>query len=140
MMSARRRGPVVRGGVPVFDSLEINTATLISRMWSHQRYLVITSPEQSPQSIQLPLDGCVPPPLLRGPAGRFSRFGLIRFKFLLWHLYNCIFGFVELSTFLSGALLSPSHLHAFDATHSSSSIVGSIHCGPLLLGHPVFII
>ena len=30
-------------------------AHLVSRLWSHQRYLVVTSPEQSPQSVQLPL-------------------------------------------------------------------------------------
>lgn len=32
------------------------------------------------------------------------------------------------------------YLHAFDATHSPPTIVGRIHCGPLLLGHPIIII
>lgn len=140
MCARRRRSPVVRGGLAIFDPLKINTTTLVSRKWSHQRYLVVASPEQSPQSIQLPLNGSVPPPLLGGPAGWFSRLWLVRFKFLFRHLYNSVFGFVQLSTFLSGPLLPPSHLHAFDATYSSSSIVGGIHCGPPLLGHPIIII
>lgn len=36
-------------------------------------------------------------------------------------------------------LQSP-HLHAFDAAHSSPTIVGCIHCGPLLPRHPIFIV
>lgn len=139
-MLCARRSLVVGGGLSSFDTLELYTATLVSRLWSHQGYLIVTSPKQSPQSVELPLYGCVPPPLLWRAAGRFSRLGLIRFKLLLGHLYNSIFRFVQLSSFLSGPLLPPSHLHAFDATHSSSSIVGSIHCGPSLLGHPVLII
>lgn len=135
-----RRSPVVRDGLLVFDPLEANAASLVSRVWSHQRYLVVPSPEQGPQSIQLPLDGCVPPPLLWRAPGWFSRLGLVRLKFLVRHLYNSIFGFVQLGPFLGGALLPPSHLHALDASHASSSIVGCIHCGPLLLGHPVLIV
>lgn len=32
------------------------------------------------------------------------------------------------------------YLHAFDATYSPTTIVGRIHCGPLLLGHPIIVI
>lgn len=117
------------------------------------------------------LNGCVPPPLLRGRSGGFSWFWLVRFEFLLWHLHHGIFRFVQLSSLLSGAFLPPSHLrtrtwgtkvlnvrlfrcffflswrlclcehlHAFDATHASSTVVGRIHRRPLFLRHTILII
>lgn len=61
-------------------------------------------------SCQADLDGGVPSPLLRSPAGGFSRFGLIRLKFLLRHFDDSVFGFVQLGAFLCGALLPPSNL------------------------------
>lgn len=36
--------------------------------------------------------------------------------------------------------IQSSYLHAFDATHSSPTIVGCIHCGPLLPRHPIVIV
>lgn len=116
----------------LFTSADVKSY-LISGMWSHQGHLVIPSPEQSPNRIQLSLQntpkithsslkyssaaftrthlyGGVPPPLLRAAAGRLSRLRLVRFKLLIRHLNHGILGFVELGTFLGGALLPPPHL------------------------------
>lgn len=113
---------------------------------------------------QADLDGGVPSPLLGLSTGRFSWLGLIRLKFLLRHFHHSVFGFVQLGAFLSGPLLPPSylqkrqnhfwfifhsvkkfqiqspHLHALDAAHSSPTIVGRVHRGPLLPRQPIVVV
>lgn len=55
----------VAGGVVVkrvsrgragFHTGKFHTATLLSRLWSHHRHAVISSPKPHPQGIQFPLD------------------------------------------------------------------------------------
>lgn len=66
--------------------------------------------------------------------------GCVWFVFLVGGFDDGVDGLFQLRSFLSRPLFSPAHLHAFNAPHSSPSIVGGVNCGPLLLGHTVLII
>ena len=159
-------------------------------MWSHQRHLVITSPEQSPDRIQLSLQN-------QKTLNSWHK-GMLNIRLTLpprptfmgvYHLLCCgrrrggfrglgsygsnSWSGILTTAFLGLSSLAPSsvepfspqrtwkshhegdkgavenlyanvcvcmHLHAFDAPHSPATIVGCIHCGPLLLGHPIVFI
>lgn len=108
----------------LFHPREIDAATMISRLRSHQGHLVVASAEQSPDSVKFTLDGRVPLPVLwRLPAVGFPRLGFKGLVLLLGHLHHSVFGLLQFGSLLGGALPSPANLHSLDAANSSSPII-----------------
>lgn len=81
----------ILGWLIVLHSGEVDTASRVSRLWSHHGHAIISLSQQNPQGIEFSLDGRVPLPGGRRPAHVVVEVSRLReLILLLWHLDSCI--------------------------------------------------